>query len=81
MTPLARRLAGAGVSPNAVTVASLVVGLAAAVVVVAISPVAGVMLWLVSRVGDGLDGVLARVAGRSSAFGGFLDITGDMAAY
>ena len=80
-TPLVRRLAGAGVTANAVTVASLIVGLAAAATVVLAGPVTGVLVWLVSRVGDGLDGVLARVTGRSSAFGGFLDITGDMAAY
>jgi phosphatidylglycerophosphate synthase len=32
-------------------------------------------------VGDGLDGALARVTGSTSPFGGFLDITLDMAAY
>ena len=38
-------------------------------------------LWLVSRIGDGLDGVVAREGGSASPFGGFLDITVDMAAY
>ena len=81
VTPLAQRLVDAGVTPNAVTVASFIVAILAAVTVVTVGPLAGVAIWLLSRIGDGLDGVLARLLGRSSAFGGFLDITVDMAAY
>lgn len=79
--PLAAALARAGVSANAVTVATCIVALLSAVAVVYVSPRAGVALWLLSRLGDGLDGAVARVAKRSSPFGGFLDITCDMAAY
>lgn len=79
--PLVRKLVNAGVTPNAVTVASFIIALSAAITVVAVGPVTGVAIWLLSRVGDGLDGVLARMTGLSSAFGGFLDITVDMAAY
>jgi len=41
----------------------------------------GLVLWLVSRMADGLDGLLARATNRTSALGGYLDITLDMAAY
>lgn len=75
--PLARR----GVSPNSITVLACGLALVAAAVVAAGWPRAGVALWLVSRVGDGLDGALARMGRRTSAFGGYLDITLDMTAY
>ncbi len=64
-----------------VTVATLGVGLAAAATASAGWRWTAVALWLVSRIGDGLDGVLARATGRTSAWGGYLDITCDMAAY
>ena len=79
--PFVRKLADAGVTPNAVTVAAFIIAISAAIAVVTVGPVTGVAIWLLSRIGDGLDGVLARTTGRSSAFGGFLDITVDMAAY
>jgi phosphatidylglycerophosphate synthase len=79
--PLVTWLAQAGVTPNSVTVLTFVVGLAGALSVVLFGPTTGVVVWLLSRVGDGLDGALARVSGQSSAFGGFLDITLDMIAY
>jgi phosphatidylglycerophosphate synthase len=41
----------------------------------------GLGVWLMSRLLDGYDGLLARLAGRSSLFGGYLDITLDMLAY
>jgi phosphatidylglycerophosphate synthase len=40
-----------------------------------------VLATVAAAVGDGLDGALARVTGSTSPFGGFLDITLDMAAY
>jgi phosphatidylglycerophosphate synthase len=79
--PLVVWLARAGVTPNAVTVTTFVVALLGAITVATLDPRAGVVIWLISRVGDGLDGALARVTGLNSAFGGFLDITVDMAAY
>lgn len=78
---LVTALARAGVTANAVTYASFVVALLSAVVVAGVDTRAGVALWLLSRVGDGLDGALARRTGSSSAFGGYLDITLDMSAY
>jgi phosphatidylglycerophosphate synthase len=79
--PVVRMLARGRVSPNAVTVASCLAGCAAAMLIAAGFPVAGLAVWLVSRLGDGLDGALARLSNRQSAFGGYLDITLDMLAY
>lgn len=75
--PLAQR----GVSANHITVLASALALGAATLVATGSPRAGIALWLVSRVGDGLDGALARHGRQSSAFGGYLDITLDMTAY
>ena len=79
--PAARRLAGAGVTANHVTVVSFVIAIAGAAMLASGRPLTGLALWIVSRVGDGLDGVVAREAKSSSPFGGYLDITLDMAAY
>ena len=79
--PAARRLAGWGVTANHVTVASFVVAIAGAGVLAFGHPFVGLALWLLSRIGDGLDGVVAREGHSSSPFGGYLDITLDMAAY
>lgn len=38
------------------------------------------MLWLVSRVLDGLDGAVARIVG-ASEIGGFLDVVADFTVY
>jgi phosphatidylglycerophosphate synthase len=79
--PIVRVLARARVSANHVTVTAFVLGVAAAGLVASGQPYAGIVLWIVSRVGDGLDGALARESHRSTPFGGYLDITLDMAAY
>lgn len=71
------------VSPDALSLAGLVVALGSAVLAaLALWPVA-LAAWLVSRVLDGLDGPLARRRGGGSGTeaGGFLDITADFAAY
>jgi phosphatidylglycerophosphate synthase len=79
--PLVAWLARGGVTPNAITLATFVIALVGAITVATLDPRAGVVIWLISRVGDGLDGALARATGLTSAFGGFLDITLDMTAY
>jgi phosphatidylglycerophosphate synthase len=81
LRPLVRALAHAGVAPNHVTILAFLLGLAGAVVIGAGYPLLGVGIWLFSRLGDALDGALARAADASTAFGGFLDITLDMTAY
>lgn len=80
-SPLAPPLARAGVTPNGITVLTFAAALAAAILVATGRPLTGAAVWVVSRIGDGLDGVLARHTGRATAFGGYLDITLDMAGY
>jgi phosphatidylglycerophosphate synthase len=78
--PLAPLLARLGVTANHVTVVSFLLALVAAALIADGRPLAGLVAWIVSRIGDGLDGVLARDA-QTSPFGGYLDITSDMASY
>ncbi|HEY3383513.1 MAG TPA: CDP-alcohol phosphatidyltransferase family protein [Vicinamibacterales bacterium] len=78
---LVRLLVRAGVTPNAISFGACVVAVAAAGLVASAHPLAGVIVWLSSRLADGLDGIVARETGSVSAFGGYLDITLDMAAY
>jgi phosphatidylglycerophosphate synthase len=81
LAPAARRLGGWGITPNHVTIATFVIAAAGAALTAAGLIGAGLVLWLTSRVGDGLDGVIARETAQSTARGGYLDITLDMAAY
>lgn len=76
-----RWLAARGVGADAVTVAGLVTGLAAAAMVAVGWPAMWALLpLLVSRLADGLDGAVARVRGKTD-FGGFLDIGCDFLFY
>ncbi len=77
----ARALAKLGVSPNAVSVFGAACGVASGVLVARGYVSIGIGLWLFGRLLDALDGILARESGSASAFGGYLDITLDMAAY
>lgn len=79
--PVVHPLVRLGVTPNGITVATFLLALAAATLIAVDRPWAGLVLWLVSRLGDGLDGLLARQSGQTTAFGGYLDITLDMAGY
>ena len=77
---IARTIAGAGIHADHVTIAGLVIGLAAASAIAFSLFWLGLVLLLVSRVCDGLDGAVARHSGKTD-FGGFLDITLDFAFY
>jgi phosphatidylglycerophosphate synthase len=79
--PLVHALDRAGATPNQITVVTFIVAITAAAIVAAGHPLVGIVVWLFSRIGDGLDGALARAASAATPFGGFLDITLDMAAY
>jgi CDP-diacylglycerol--glycerol-3-phosphate 3-phosphatidyltransferase len=69
VSPLARL----GVDPNVLTVVGFLLNLVTAGVLAAGHLTAGGVLLLGSGVFDMLDGALARVAGRKSDFGAFLD--------
>ena len=81
LTPVARMLARVGVTPNALSLTGGLLGVGAGLLVARGFVWSGVIVWLVSRTVDGVDGILARESQQSSAFGGYLDITVDMAAY
>jgi phosphatidylglycerophosphate synthase len=79
--PCVRLLARRGVAANHVTVVAFILGMSAAALIAVGRTDIGLAVWLTSRIGDGLDGPLARETGGSTAFGGYLDITLDMSAY
>lgn len=80
LNALGQRLAGLGVSADGVTLAGLVVGLLAAVAITCQAYFLGLILILLSRLADGLDGAVAR-ATQKTDFGGYLDITCDFLFY
>lgn len=75
-----RRLARHGLSANAVTLAGLALGLAAAGLAALGWTGWALALLVASRLADGLDGAVAR-ATRPTAFGGYLDISADFLFY
>lgn len=77
---IAARLAGAGISANAITLTSAGVGLAAATAAASGYLWLALLLLLLSRLGDGLDGAIARRT-RPTDFGGYLDIVLDFFFY
>ncbi len=70
-----------GLSPNGVTVLGFLVGTLSAISVGMGWNILAVCLWWISRFFDGTDGIYARQTQRVSAFGAYLDIVLDMAAY
>lgn len=80
LAPVARRLPDA-VTPARLTLLATGVGLASAGAAWQGAFGAALGLWLTSRFLDGLDGTVARVRGRSTGIGGYLDILGDTVVY
>lgn len=77
--PVARSMSK--VQPNTVTLVALIFGLGSAVFAFAGYYLIGLMLWLLNRVLDGLDGLMARMYTKQDDFGGYLDILFDFVAY
>ncbi len=75
-----RRVAAYGISANTVTVTGCVVGLAAAFAIWQHAFLIGLVLLLISRILDGLDGSVAK-ATKITDFGGYLDIVLDFVFY
>ena len=69
-----------GVTANAVTVTAFVFGLGAMAALALRWDLLALALFAVNRIGDGLDGAVARHAGLSD-LGGFLDIVLDFVVY
>ena len=79
--PLLRSYARLGLSPDHVTWLGFAIALGASLAVAGGRPGLAFVLWWLSRIADGTDGVYARATGRATAFGAYLDIVLDMAAY
>ncbi|HZZ95546.1 MAG TPA: CDP-alcohol phosphatidyltransferase family protein [Jatrophihabitantaceae bacterium] len=81
LDPLGRRLAGAGVTPNAITVVGTVGSVTAALVFFPMGWwfVGSVIIWAFVMF-DMVDGAVARAGGSVSPFGGVLDSTCDRIA-
>ncbi len=73
-------LSAAGLTANQLTVAAFAIGLGAAAAIASEAYLLGLLLILLSRLGDGLDGAVARAAGATD-LGGYLDIVLDFAFY
>lgn len=81
LEPLARGLDRVGARPWQLTLLGLLLGLAAATAAALGWWWWALALWLVGRLPDGLDGVLARIQQTATDHGGFLDIMADFASY
>ncbi len=73
-------LAKCGIGANTVTLAGMVVGLAAGGALASGQVAVGLALIIANRLLDGLDGAVAR-ATRITNFGGYLDIIADFVFY
>lgn len=80
LTRAARGLCHLGVSADTLTWTGFVLGMGAAVAIACSHHLSGLMLLLLSRLLDGLDGAVAR-ATQTTDRGGFLDITLDFLFY
>jgi CDP-diacylglycerol---glycerol-3-phosphate 3-phosphatidyltransferase len=78
--PLARALAGAGISANAVTIAGGALSLIGAGFLAAGMTQAALVVLLLGTFADTLDGQIAKAAGGGTRFGAFLDSTVDRIA-
>lgn len=74
-------LAGHGVTANAVSVTGLAIGLSAVPLLAFGHYDAALLVILLNRLLDGLDGAVARHGPRLTPFGGYLDIVCDMVFY
>ncbi len=66
-----------GLSANAVTVLSLLIGLGVIPLIIIKQPIAAVTLLWISGLFDAIDGTIARITSQSSAAGTLMDITFD----
>ncbi|MEM9104072.1 MAG: CDP-alcohol phosphatidyltransferase family protein [Pseudomonadota bacterium] len=77
---IGRRVSALGVSADTVTIVGCIIGLAAAFAIWQHAYWTGLVLLLISRFCDGLDGAIAK-ATESTDFGGYLDIVLDFVFY
>jgi CDP-diacylglycerol--glycerol-3-phosphate 3-phosphatidyltransferase len=75
--PLARALAGMGISANVVTIAGGVLTVVGAGLLAAGIPLAALLVLLIGTIADTLDGQIAKASGGGTRLGAFLDSTID----
>lgn len=80
LTPIALHLLRR-IRPTTITLVAFGVGVAAAAAIWQQQYTLGLILWLLNRVLDGLDGTLARITNQQTDFGGYLDILLDTVMY
>jgi CDP-diacylglycerol--glycerol-3-phosphate 3-phosphatidyltransferase len=78
--PIARALAGIGVSANAVTIAGGVLSIIGAGLIAANMPLPALGVLVIGTLADTLDGQIAKAAGGGTRLGAFLDSTVDRVA-
>lgn len=79
LAPLAKRYAE--MQPLQITGAAFAVGLLCAATAAAQNYWLAFGLWLINRILDGLDGEVARLSGKQSDWGGYIDIICDFVIY
>lgn len=79
--PLLSLYARLSLTPDHVTILGFAVALGASLAVAQGLFGVALVLWWVSRIADGTDGLYARRTGQTTRFGAYLDIVLDMAAY
>lgn len=80
LNAVGRTLARLGMTANAISAIGIALGIAAGMALAQGQFTAGLVLIIVNRLLDGLDGAVAR-ATQLSDFGGYLDIVGDFVFY
>ena len=80
MTPIAKS-AFVSISPNAISVIAMLIGLGSVAAILTQSYWIGLVLWAMNRIMDGLDGLVARTHQKQSDFGGYLDLFLDFIIY
>ncbi|MFQ3786810.1 CDP-alcohol phosphatidyltransferase family protein [Halomonas sp. A29] len=78
---IARRFMAWKVRPDQVTLMAFLIGMLSLPLLAMEWYVAALVVILLNRLGDGVDGALARLSGRASDAGGFLDIGLDFVFY
>ncbi len=75
------KLIGSSLSPNSITIFSFFLGLGSVYFILSKELTWALVLWIMNRIFDGLDGAIARQSGKQSDFGGYLDILVDFILY
>lgn len=79
LAPFARALAF--VPPDLLSFLGFVMGIACCLALVANQPWLALLFWSLNRLADGLDGIIARMTNRTTAFGAYMDIFYDFTIY